>query len=50
MAKQDKGIICPCGCGNRKTNRKKRYAPGHNSTRRDTRYEKLDDMSLRGRK
>ncbi len=36
MAKQDKGLLCRCGCGQRKTSRKKHYAPGHNQTRRDT--------------
>lgn len=35
MAKQDKGIMCACGCGTRKTSNKKLYAPGHNATRRD---------------
>ncbi len=35
MAKQGKGSLCACGCGARKTNRKKLYVPGHNQTRRD---------------
>jgi hypothetical protein len=26
---QDKGALCACGCGQRKTNRKRRYFPGH---------------------
>jgi hypothetical protein len=29
MAKQDKGWYCACGCGERKTSRKKKFAPGH---------------------
>jgi len=37
MAKQDKGSVCACGCGERKTSRKKLYVQGHNQTRRDTR-------------
>lgn len=30
MSKQDKGITCACGCGERKTSRKKKFVPGHN--------------------
>lgn len=39
MAKQDKGNLCACGCGARKTNSKKLYAPGHNATRKDVKVE-----------
>ena len=31
MRKQDKGIMCACGCGERKTSRKKKIVPGHNT-------------------
>lgn len=30
MARQDKGPICACGCGEKKTMRKLRFFPGHN--------------------
>jgi hypothetical protein len=29
MSKQDKGNLCECRCGQRKTSRKRRFAPGH---------------------
>ena len=29
MSKQDKGNVCACGCGQRKTSNKRRFAPGH---------------------
>jgi hypothetical protein len=28
--KQDKGSLCRCGCGERKTKRKRHFLPGHN--------------------
>jgi len=34
MARQNKGSICPCGCGEKKTSRKLRYAPGHSAFQR----------------
>jgi hypothetical protein len=41
MARQDKGALCRCGCGERKTGKKMQFAPGHNSTRKDTRNKEL---------
>ena len=29
MAKQDKGNVCACGCGERKSSRKRKFLPGH---------------------
>jgi hypothetical protein len=34
MAKQDKGAMCRCGCGERKTSRRKWFVPGHSATER----------------
>ena len=31
--------MCACGCGQRKTSRKKKYVPGHNQQRKDTKHE-----------
>ena len=35
---QNKGALCACGCSSRKTSRKMKFFPGHNETRRDTRW------------
>lgn len=34
MAKQDKGALCRCGCGERKTSRKKKFVAGHAASNR----------------
>jgi hypothetical protein len=34
MARQDKNIMCRCGCGERKTSRKKNFVAGHSQTNR----------------
>jgi hypothetical protein len=33
-----KSILCDCGCRTRKTNRKRRYAPGHPELGKDRSY------------
>ena len=35
---QLKGSLCSCGCGQRKTSQKKRFAAGHNMDARQRRY------------
>jgi hypothetical protein len=34
MATQNKGALCRCGCGERKTSRKKRFVAGHSAKNR----------------
>lgn len=34
MARQDKGIMCRCGCGERKSSRKNKFLAGHSATNR----------------
>jgi hypothetical protein len=38
MSKQDKGIMCACGCGERKTSRKKKFVPGHTTPPKPPRW------------
>jgi hypothetical protein len=38
VAKQDKGSMCACECGERKTSRKKKFAPGHSTMPKSPRW------------